>query len=316
MNPLRIRLSPPALALLALAACATALTHPRRCPKWRPPPPSGHLEGLLEVAELYERFNDPRAVDWYERAATATPWTFRNPRPKRRWAGSGPTARCTRRRPEHVVPGAARVAAQGRALVPRRRRARQSDGDADACPLRTRTWRRRRALRWDLRATIYHIPPNRRGCRSASRHRTMHCTRSCSTSRGAPRAATPTPRWTWARCTNRDGLGSPAIATRRCGGTGRQACRATCTASTSPACCWAAAARGAARRGRGRRMVRQGRGAAVLPGRRIVLAQADQTAVLDLRLNEAVHTRRAPSSLPAGTRFAQNGRHEYRHVPR
>lgn len=80
MNPLRFRLSLSALALLALAACTTAPNRPTSDAevKWLTAAERGDLEGMLELAELYERWNDRRALDWYERAAAATPWTFRN----------------------------------------------------------------------------------------------------------------------------------------------------------------------------------------------------------------------------------------------
>lgn len=80
MNPSRFRLSLSALVLLGLAACASAPT--------RPPSDTetalvvaaerGGIEDMLSLAERYEGWNDRRAVAWYERAAAATPWTFRN----------------------------------------------------------------------------------------------------------------------------------------------------------------------------------------------------------------------------------------------
>ncbi len=71
-----------ALLCLGLAACQTL------------PPPStlplaqqqaleqrgtdGSFDGAWDTAQTFERFNDPRAVTYYERAAAITPWTFRN----------------------------------------------------------------------------------------------------------------------------------------------------------------------------------------------------------------------------------------------
>lgn len=38
----------------------------------------GTFEGAYNTADSFERFNDPRAVLFYERAAAITPWTFNN----------------------------------------------------------------------------------------------------------------------------------------------------------------------------------------------------------------------------------------------
>ena len=66
MNPLRFRLSLSALALLALAACTTAPNRPTSDTevKWLTAAERGDIEGMLELAELYERWNDRRALDW------------------------------------------------------------------------------------------------------------------------------------------------------------------------------------------------------------------------------------------------------------
>lgn len=66
---------------LALAACASA---PSRTPAAlvqavEAKAVDGRFDSAWEAARTYERFNDPRAVGWYERAAKATPWTFHNP---------------------------------------------------------------------------------------------------------------------------------------------------------------------------------------------------------------------------------------------
>ncbi len=71
-----------ALLCLGLAACQTL------------PPPStlplaqqqalerrgtdGSFDGAWDTAQTFERFNDPRALTYYERAAAITPWTFHN----------------------------------------------------------------------------------------------------------------------------------------------------------------------------------------------------------------------------------------------
>lgn len=69
-----------ALALLALAGCASSPT--------RPPSDTerdalataadGSFDSALRVAQMYQRWNDPRALDWYARAAAITPRTHRS----------------------------------------------------------------------------------------------------------------------------------------------------------------------------------------------------------------------------------------------
>ncbi len=155
-----------ALLCLGLAACQTL------------PPPStlplaqqqalerrgtdGSFDGAWDTAQTFERFNDPRAVAYYERAAAITPWTFHNTKAEealgRIWisgrlqhAGSphinpAPVLRASWRRGERAYLAAANhgnpYAFYGLAKAYRQR------GDAQ------------QALRWDLREMIYKRYPS------------------------------------------------------------------------------------------------------------------------------------------------------------
>ncbi|MET4572207.1 hypothetical protein ABIA68_001041 [Stenotrophomonas rhizophila] len=159
MNPLRFRLSLSALALLALAACTTAPNRPTSDTevKWLTAAERGDIEGMLELAELYERWNDRRALDWYERAAAATPWSFRNTIAEealgRIWASG---AMYTGRRPEDTPPPVLRASPRkaGRWYL-----AAANHGSPGAMLSLAKFERERghaaAALRWDLRATVY-----------------------------------------------------------------------------------------------------------------------------------------------------------------
>ncbi|WP_313348668.1 tetratricopeptide repeat protein [Stenotrophomonas sp.] len=145
---------------LALAACGTA---PLRTPasiaqSLETAAADGSVDSLLDAARTYETFNDPRAVGAYERAAAVTPWTFQNSQAEealgRIWThgellhGSGP----------NIVQGAALRPSPRRAE--RWYRAAAAHGNPMAMLMLARFYRDRgdaaNALRWDLRATIYH----------------------------------------------------------------------------------------------------------------------------------------------------------------
>ncbi|MFG3447496.1 tetratricopeptide repeat protein [Stenotrophomonas sp. NPDC047960] len=159
MNPLRFCLSLSALALLALAGCTTAPNRPTSDTevKWLTAAERGDIEGMLELAELYERWNDRRALDWYERAAAATPWTFRNTIAEealgRIWASG---EMYTGRRPEDTPPPVLRASPR---KAERWYLAAANHGSPGAMLSLAKFERERghaaAALRWDLRATVY-----------------------------------------------------------------------------------------------------------------------------------------------------------------
>lgn len=123
----------------------------------------GSFDGAWDTAETFERFNDPRALAYYERAAAITPWTFRNTKAEealgRIWTSGmlrhadspridpAPVLRASWRRGERAYLAAANhgnpYAFYGLAKAYRQR------GDAQ------------QALRWDLRAMIYQRYPSR-----------------------------------------------------------------------------------------------------------------------------------------------------------
>ncbi len=71
-----------ALLCLGLAACQT-LPPPSTLPQSQRQAleqrgTDGSFEGAFDTAQTFERFNDPRAIAYYERAAAVAPWTFHN----------------------------------------------------------------------------------------------------------------------------------------------------------------------------------------------------------------------------------------------
>lgn len=122
----------------------------------------GSFDSAWEAARTYETFNDPRAVTWYERAAAVTPWTFHNPQAEealgRIWThgellhGTGP----------NILQGTALRASPRKAE--RWYRAAAEHGNPMAMLMLAKFHRERgdaaSALRWDLRATIYHHMPS------------------------------------------------------------------------------------------------------------------------------------------------------------
>ena len=123
----------------------------------------GTFEGAFNTAESFERFNDPRAVRFYERAAAVTPWTFNNAKAEealgRIWASgrlnhaespnidAAPVLRASWKKGERWYLIAANhgnpYAFSDLAKAYRQR------GDA------------RLALRWDLRSMVYHRSTSR-----------------------------------------------------------------------------------------------------------------------------------------------------------
>jgi TPR repeat protein len=121
----------------------------------------GRFDSAWEAARTYERFNDPRAVGWYERAAAATPWTFHHPQAVEALGRIWTDGELLHADGPNVV--------QGTALRPSPRRAERwyrtaaGHGNPMAMLMLARFHRERgeaaSALRWELRATIYnHMP--------------------------------------------------------------------------------------------------------------------------------------------------------------
>ena len=67
----------PTLALLALAGCQSAPTRPVSDTEREAlaAAADGQFDPVLRVARMYRAWNDPRALDWYARAAATTPRT-------------------------------------------------------------------------------------------------------------------------------------------------------------------------------------------------------------------------------------------------
>ncbi|EOW2137814.1 sel1 repeat family protein [Stenotrophomonas sp. GD03908] len=156
-----------ALLCLGLTACQT-LAPPSTLPQSQQQAleqrgADGSFEGAFDTAQTFERFNDPRAITYYERAAAVTPWTFHNTKAEealgRIWISGtlrhadsphinpAPVLRASWRRGERAYLAAANhgnpYAFYGLAKAYRQR------GDAQ------------QALRWDLRAMIYQRYPSR-----------------------------------------------------------------------------------------------------------------------------------------------------------
>lgn len=122
----------------------------------------GSFDSAWEAARIFETFNDPRAVGWYERAAAVTPWTFHNPQAEealgRIWThgellhGTGPNIRqgtALRASPRKAERWYRAAAGHGNPMAMLMlAKFHRDHGDAAS------------ALRWDLRATIYHHMPS------------------------------------------------------------------------------------------------------------------------------------------------------------
>jgi TPR repeat protein len=69
----------PTLALLALAGCHSAPTRPVSDTERDAlaAAADGQFDSAMRVARMYRAWNDPRALDWYARAAATTPRTHR-----------------------------------------------------------------------------------------------------------------------------------------------------------------------------------------------------------------------------------------------
>lgn len=159
--------TPAALLCLGLAACQT-LPPPSTLPQSEQQAleqrgSDGSFKGAFDTTETFERFNDPRAVTYYERAAAVTPWTFHNTKAEealgRMWTSGtlrhadsphidpAPVLRASWRRGERAYLAAAN---HGNPYAFHElATAYRQHGDAQ------------QALRWDLRAMIYQRYPSR-----------------------------------------------------------------------------------------------------------------------------------------------------------
>ncbi|KHL55255.1 tetratricopeptide repeat protein [Xanthomonas cannabis] len=161
MTP-RIGRMPPLALLLALLLQACSSNPPRTDPAYlqqlEQQASDGSFDSAWNAAERLEARNDPRAIHWYERAAATTPWTFRNTRAElalgRIWA-SGTLSHSDS---PHIDQRAAL-----RASPPKAERwylAAAMHADPYAIVELAKFHRDRgnaaAALRWDLRATVYH----------------------------------------------------------------------------------------------------------------------------------------------------------------
>lgn len=150
-----------ALLCLALTGCQTL------------PPPSmlplaqqqalqqrgtdGSFEGAWDTAETFERFNDPRAIVYYERAAAITPWTFHNAKAERALGRIWTDGALRHADSPHINPAPVLRASWRRGE--RAYLAAANHGNPYAFQELANAYRNRgdaqQALRWDLRGMIY-----------------------------------------------------------------------------------------------------------------------------------------------------------------
>ena len=150
-----------ALLCLGLAACQSL------------PPPStlqldqqqvleqrgtdGSFDGAWETARTFERFNDLRAVTYYERAAAITPWTFHNTKAEEALGRIWISGTLQHADSPHINPAPVLRASWRRGE--RWSMAAANHGNPYAFFDLAKAYRERgdaqRALRWDLRAMVY-----------------------------------------------------------------------------------------------------------------------------------------------------------------
>lgn len=156
-----------ALFCLSLAACQTL-------PPPSPLPPAqlqsleqrgtdGSFKGAFDTAETFERFNDPRAIAYYERAAAVTPWTFHNTKAEEALGRIWTSGTLRHADSPHIDPAPVLRASWRRGE--RAYLAAANHGNPYAFHKLATAYRARgdaqQALRWDLRAMIYHRYPSR-----------------------------------------------------------------------------------------------------------------------------------------------------------
>jgi TPR repeat protein len=156
-----------ALLCLGLAACQT-LPAPSRLPAAQLQAlerrgNDGSFEGAWETAQTFERFNDPRAVAYYERAAAVTPWTFHNTKAEQALGRIWTSGALRHADSPHIDPAPVLRASWRRGE--RAYRAAANHGNPYAFQELAAAYRQQgdaqQALRWDLRAMIYQRYPSR-----------------------------------------------------------------------------------------------------------------------------------------------------------
>lgn len=155
-----------ALICLGLAACQTL-------PPPSPFPPAqqqsleqrgtdGSFEGAFDTAETFERFNDPRAIVYYERAAAVAPWTFHNTKAEEALGRIWISGRLRYADSPHINPAPVLRASWRRGE--RAYLAAAYHGNPYAFYELAKAYRQRgdaqQALRWDLRGMIYQRYPS------------------------------------------------------------------------------------------------------------------------------------------------------------
>ncbi|WP_229298556.1 tetratricopeptide repeat protein [Stenotrophomonas maltophilia] len=118
----------------------------------------GSFEGAFDTAQTFEHFNDPRAIDYYERAAAVTPWTFHNTRAEEALGRIWISGTLRHADSPHINPAPVLRASW------RRGERAYLDGNPYAFHELAKAYRQQgdaqQALRWDLRGMIYERYPS------------------------------------------------------------------------------------------------------------------------------------------------------------
>ncbi len=155
-----------ALLCLGLAACQT-LPPPSTLPQSQQQAleqrgTDGSFEGAFDAAETFERFNDPRAIAYYERAAAITPWTFHNTKAEEALGRIWISGTLRHADSPHINPAPVLHASWRRGE--RAYLAAANHGNPYAFFGLAKAYRQRgdaqQALRWDLRGMIYERYPS------------------------------------------------------------------------------------------------------------------------------------------------------------
>ncbi|MBA0448944.1 tetratricopeptide repeat protein [Stenotrophomonas maltophilia] len=155
-----------ALLCLGLAACRTlpptSTLPPAQQQAMEQRGTDGSFEGAWETAETFERFNDPRAIAYYERAAVIAPWTFHNTRAEEALGRIWISGTLRHADSPHINPAPVLRASWRRGE--RAYLAAANHGNPYAFHALAKAYRQRgdaqQALRWDLRAMIYTRYPS------------------------------------------------------------------------------------------------------------------------------------------------------------
>lgn len=154
-----------ALLCLGLVACQT-LPPPSTLPQSQQQAleqrgTDGSFDGAWDTAQTFERFNDPRAITYYERAAAITPWTFHNTRAEEALGRIWISGTMRHADSPHINPAPVLRASWRRGE--RAYLAAANHGNPYAFFDLAKAYRERgdaqRALRWDLRGMIYERYP-------------------------------------------------------------------------------------------------------------------------------------------------------------